>query len=148
MSLKRSGFTRRLYVPPPVAPLTPPQSWNRARTDSLVAVPKMQLLRSESYRRWVSILPCCACGIEGWTQVAHGNQAKYGHGRSIKSGDQFVFPMCGPRPGHMGCHAMHDLRMDGLSKAERDALEDEYIERTLRLAREVGRPEIVELEEA
>lgn len=109
------------------------------------AAPKLVRLRSLSYRMWIATLPCIVCKIEGWTQCAHSNQAKHGKGKSMKAGDQFTWPACGTRPGHMGCHAAHDLCLE-MTKAERDALEDDYIEQTQSTAREAGRYEIKALE--
>jgi hypothetical protein len=100
-------------------------------------------MRSEKYRRWVSTLACMGCGIEGQTQVAHSNQAKHGKGMSIKASDLFTFPLCAPHWGRPGCHFEHDMAI-GMSKATRDALEDEYIARTHDLARQAGRPEMKE----
>jgi len=91
--------------------------------------PKFRYWRSKSYLRWVASLPCVACGIEGYSQAAHSNQAKHGKGKSVKASDEFTFPLCAPHGGHMGCHQMHDLAI-GWTKAERDETEDRYIART------------------
>lgn len=133
-------FKRRLYVPPPVAPLVPPQSWNQARTDSLVAVPKMQLLRSESYRRFVASFPCFWCDVAGFSQCAHDN---YDKGMAMKVCDTRSFPLCGPRFGLVGCHQQFDLCI-GITRDERRALGAEWVKRMQRLAREAGRPEVME----
>lgn len=98
---------------------------------------KTEYVRSEAYRRYVASRACFACGIEGWSQAAHPNQAKYGKGRGIKSGDQHCFPLCAPHFGLIGCHAMHDLCV-GIDRHERDAKEDEYVERMKRLAARDG----------
>lgn len=98
---------------------------------------KTEYVRSEAYRRYVASHACFACGVEGWSQAAHPNQSKYGKGRSIKAGDQYCFPLCGPHHGMLGCHQMHDLCMDS-SRSERDALEDRYIARMQMLARADG----------
>ena len=106
--------------------------------------PKLHLLRSRPYRFWIATLPCFACGIEGWSQAAHPNQAKYGKGGAMKAGDQYCFPLCTIRPGHMGCHYMHDQCI-GMTKEERDAKEDEYVSRAQALALKAGRREIAQL---
>lgn len=148
--MKRSGFARRIYVPPPAAPLRPITDCRGVlsmSSDVAVVVPKLFLLRSEPYRRWVASLPCIVCRIEGFSQCCHSNQAKHGKGKGRKAGDQFTWPACGARPGHMGHHTEHDLCIN-MTKDERDALEDDYIDQTQRMAREAGRVEILQLEAA
>jgi hypothetical protein len=103
-------------------------------------MPKFAYLRSESYRQFVASHACFGCGIEGWSQAAHPNGAKYGKGKSIKAGDQFCFPLCSTRPGHIGCHVMHDLLLD-TDRAEAEAAEAGYIVRMQALARQAGRKE-------
>jgi hypothetical protein len=127
-----------------------PSSMPRARATMVltlalppVAAPKLDLLRSEPYRRFVASHACFACDIEGLSQAAHPNQAKYGKGGHIKAGDQFCFPLCSQRPGHMGCHYAHDNCVD-VSKDERDLIEDGYVIRMERIARAASRPEFRE----
>ncbi len=60
--------------------------------------------RSEKYRRLVASLPCSYCGIEGFSQCAHGPTL----GRGIKGDDFMTFPLCCDRPGKLGCHTMFD----------------------------------------
>lgn len=95
------------------------------------ARPKTVYVRSEAYRRFCASLPCFACGIEGQSNACHPNSSRYGKGRSIKAGDQYVFPLC------IMHHAMHDTCFE-MTKAERDALEDEYVSRMQALALEAG----------
>ena len=78
----------------------------------LVAVPKPVVLRSEAYRRWVATQPCISCGIEGFSQCAHSNLAEHGKGKSMKACDSATFALCGPRPGHQGCHTLFDSGLD------------------------------------
>lgn len=101
------------------------------------ARPKFEYVRSERYKRYVSGLACLSCRIDGFTQVAHPNQAKYGKGRGVKSGDQFAFPLCGPRPGHMGCHTMHDLLID-TTREEADEAEDRWVSEMHNVAERSG----------
>ena len=103
--------------------------------------PKFPYWRSTEYRKWVATLPCIACGVEGFTQVAHSNQAKHGTGRSIKASDEYTFPLCCPRVFSLGCHVEHDACLD-MSKDERDALEDEYIAKTWARAEAEGWHEV------
>ena len=87
-------------------------------------------------------MPCLGCGIEGWSNACHPNQAKYGKGKSIKAGDLYCFPLCAPHFGRPVCHFEHDQCID-MSKAERDAEEDDYIRRTQALAVAAGRREFM-----
>lgn len=91
--------------------------------------PKFRYWTCKPYRMWVASRPCIACGIEGYSQCAHSNQAKHGKGRGIKASDEFTFPLCGSRWGQPGCHMRHDL-CDGMTHEERDELEDRYIAQT------------------
>lgn len=99
--------------------------------------PKATRVRSESYRRWVATLPCIACGIEGWTQVAHAN---YGKGMSMKVCDLLTFPACGPHWGMPGCHWQIDNTFQ-MTKEDRRELEARYVEATQAAAVEAGRAE-------
>lgn len=62
---------------------------------------KADVVRSEPYRRYISALPCFMCRIEGFSQVAHGDEGK---GAGLKSSDTTCYPLCAPRPGEQGCH--------------------------------------------
>lgn len=70
-----------------------------------VPVPKAAPVRSETYRRLVASLPCLLCGVEGFSQHAHGNAGK---GMALKTCDLFAFPLCADRPGQRGCHSQLD----------------------------------------
>lgn len=87
--------------------------------------PKVKAWRSEKYRRYVASQPCAACGIFGYSQCAHANK---GRGLGQKSPDSECFPLCSVRPGHMGCHQMHDLLLD-ITLDQRRRLETLYVER-------------------
>ena len=99
--------------------------------------PKFRYWRSKPYRMWVASLPCCACGIEGWGQCAHSNQAKHGKGGGVKASDEFSFCLCSTRPGHQGCHTVHDTLVD-MTHEQRSAIEDDYIARTQAMAAREG----------
>ena len=101
-------------------------------------IPKTKPIRSRSYRMWVASLPCINCGISGYSQCAHAN----GGGMGTKDCDLRTFPLCATRPGDMGCHMRFDLCVE-MSKAARRELTERYVERTQKLAREVGRGELV-----
>ncbi len=92
----------------------------------VVAVPKANPLRSESYRRLVAALPCAHCGRPGPSQCAHTDLNK---GLAIKACDLQTFPACADRPGEVGCHTL--LGATGTyTRDERRALEKTYAERT------------------
>lgn len=101
--------------------------------------PKPTRYVNESYRKFVASFPCFGCQIEGWSQCAHAN----GGGMGTKRSDLDTFPLCSTRPGHMGCHQMHDLCID-MTKATRRELEEKYVARMQSIAREHGRPEFKE----
>ena len=101
--------------------------------------PKPRRFQSESYRRFVASHACFGCGIEGYSQCAHRN----GGGMGTKHSDLETFPLCSNRPGHMGCHMQHDLCID-MTREQRRELEDRYVEKMQRIAREAGRREFKE----
>jgi hypothetical protein len=122
-------FKRKPYVPAPSAPLSPlKRAPNYASASVAVPVPKVPVFRSEPYRRFVSGFACFACGVERHSQCAHSNQSKHGKAGSRKASDVFTWPLCADWVGKIGCHTAHDLCLE-MSKAERDAIEDRYIER-------------------
>lgn len=67
-------------------------------------IPKDAPTRDEAYRRLVAALPCSHCGIQGYSQAAHGPTL----GGAIKSNDTECFPLCCDRPGVKGCHPRFD----------------------------------------
>jgi len=68
-------------------------------------ITKSAPVRSEAYRRAVASLPCCICGVPGFSQAAHGSAGK---GMGIKACDLTLFPACCDRPGVRGCHGQLD----------------------------------------
>lgn len=98
-------------------------------------LPKDKPWRSEAYRRYVASHPCFCCGIAGFSQCAHQN---FGKGLSSKTDDALSFPLCCTRPGHMGCHAMFDLGLNGETRDERRARARSYTERMQGLAANDG----------
>jgi len=101
---------------------------------------KATRVRSESYRRWVASLPCAICGVEGFSQAAHGNEGK---GLALKVCDLQTFPACGPHWGMPGCHWQTDNSFQ-MTRDERRQIEAEAIAKTQAQAREVGRRELKE----
>lgn len=92
-----------------------------------VPVPKAAPVRSETYRRLVASLPCLMCGIEGFSQHAHGNSGK---GMALKTCDLFAFPLCSDRPGQRGCHSQLDQGALFAKEARRE-VEQEWARRTV-----------------
>jgi hypothetical protein len=70
-------------------------------SSAVVAVPKEDPVRCESYRRYVAAMPCWLCGVHGRSQAAHSDEGKGAH---IKAGDDRTFPLCAASPGQPGCH--------------------------------------------
>lgn len=100
-----------------------------------VPLPKAAPVRSEAYRRLVASMPCILCGIEGFTQHAHGNLGK---GMALKTCDLFAFPLCAARPGEQGCHAKLDQGAL-FAKARRREAEMEWARRTVQFLILAGR---------
>ena len=122
-----TGFTRpeRERAPQPLYQLARPCRAAVIETAS-VPVHKPETVRSEPYRRLVASLPCLLCGIEGFTQHAHGNLGK---GLALKTDDRFAFPLCADRPGTRGCHSKLDQGALFSKSARRD-IETEWARRT------------------
>lgn len=101
--MKRTGFARKVYVPPPRAPLKPlsrPVVYGEPMP-FVSPVMKENPLRSEPYRKLVATLPCIMCGAAGISQAAHADMGK---GAGIKTDDRTCFPACSTQPGRVGCH--------------------------------------------
>lgn len=125
--LRRTGFKRpsRERAPQPLYRLARPCSAAVISTTA-VPVPKTEPVRSEEYRRLVASLPCIFCGIEGFSQHAHGNVGK---GMAMKTDDRFGFPLCADRPGVRGCHSQLDQGAL-FAKGPRREIEHEWARRT------------------
>lgn len=137
MTFRRQPYQRASV---PLTPITRRSVVARV-SGGVVAQPKLELFRSESYRRYVAAHPCFGCGIEGCSQAAHPNFDK---GLAMKTDDRLCFPLCGPRPFTMGCHAAHDLAADELTRDERREVEKRWSARMQAKARADGRPEFLE----
>ena len=85
---------------------------------------------SELYRRHVSALDCAECGISGYSQAAHSNQAIWGKSRGKKASDIATFPLCCQRIGELGCHYKHDNYL-GITREEAAERETRYILQTI-----------------
>lgn len=95
-------------------------------TARLIGVPKLATFRYEELRRAVTTLPCMNCGVERFTQAAHGNADK---GMGIKGSDAAIAALCCDRPGVRGCHAMLD-QGGARTKLDRRAFEIEMVAKT------------------
>ncbi len=98
------------------------------------ARPKNAPVRNETYRRAVASLPCCICGVSGYSQAAHGSAGK---GMGIKAFDLTLFPACCDRLSVRGCHSRLDQGAL-LSKAVRHQLEPVWAADTQRRVRAMG----------
>jgi hypothetical protein len=106
-----------------------------ARADSAAQpVAKDTPVRHEGYRRLVALLPCCICGIDGYSQAAH---ASAGKGMGLKASDLELFPACADRPGARGCHSRLD-QSALFTKAARHALEPAWVADTQRKIETMG----------
>lgn len=104
--MKRSGFKRAQVERRPPPPYKIVRKCPQAKIeDEARALAKSTPLRSEPYRRLVASLPCIRCGIAGHSQAAHPNTGK---GAGMKTDDRLCFPLCAPRLGVPGCHALFD----------------------------------------
>ena len=109
-----------------VKPRTPPLRRDDGKARMTVPIPKERPARDEAYRRLVAALPCAHCGIEGYSQAAHGDEGK---GMAIKSSDYTCFPLCGPNYYYNGCHWL--IGTSGrFSREDRRKLEREYAAKT------------------
>lgn len=100
----------------PFKPRAPPAGPARSR-------PRAQRAHRDAWRlpRAVASLPCIACGIQGYSQHAHGNDGK---GLSLKTDDRTGVPLCCARPGEEGCHTKFDQYrlLPGGRDAHREAM--------------------------
>ncbi len=107
--LRRTGFARKPYTPPPAAPLRalerPVNVARISANDAGPSVAKENPLRSEAYRRLVAAMPCAHCRRTDRSQHAHENEAK---GKSVKLDDRRAMPLCADEPGREGCHTKFD----------------------------------------
>jgi hypothetical protein len=111
--LRRTGFKRATFTPPPPAPLRPAtRRATYAGETSGEPVEKDNTIQCEEYRRLVAALPCKHCGIWGYSQAAHPNTGKAVGKKLID--DRECFPLCTvhPSPGGggyvRGCHERFD----------------------------------------
>jgi hypothetical protein len=116
------------------AALVPPSSLGPCSAAPAPAIEKDPALRSEPYRRYVASLPCCICGVPGYSQAAHANTGK---GMGLKACDTTLFPVCADRPGVRGCHSQLDQGAL-FTKPVRRELEPTWAADTQRRAKAAG----------
>ncbi len=126
--MKRTGFASSWVPRPKGERVLTPIRVPAASALIFRPTPKTEYVRDERYRRFVALLPCFACGLAGFSQAAHSNQAGAGKGLSIKASDEFLFPLCADQPGRRGCHTQHDLLI-GMDAVERNRREEAYLVR-------------------
>ena len=79
-------------------------------------------MRSPKRLAEIRKLPCVRCGNPN-SQAAHSNSAKHGKGRSIKSSDLFVIPLC------FKCHAAFD-RFELGNREQSEAMFEKWLVKT------------------
>lgn len=88
--MRRTGFARKVYVPPPPAPLRPAtRRASYAGATVSTPIPKHDYIRSPKLLAAVRQLPCQHTGIVGQTEPAHSNWQD-GKGMAIKADDNRV----------------------------------------------------------
>lgn len=116
--LRRSSFKRQVYVPPPAAPLRPPQRWivTTPVLDLSTPYPKESVIQHQGFMDLVRDMPCAHCGHPPRSDFAHADTGK---GCGIKTDCRRGFPLC------RSCH--HLIGSTGkLGREERRRLELEY----------------------
>lgn len=119
--LRRTGFTRKVYTPPPPAPLRPVERRSTyAGAVTLQLVPKEEPRQHHGYMNLVRAMACMHCGKPPRSDFAHADQGK---GIGIKTDCRRGFPLC------RACH--HLIGSTGqLGREERRRIEAEYASRT------------------
>lgn len=137
--MKRTGFARKTYTPPPAAPLralTRPVNYGVA-DDRANCRPKERPVVSEAYRDLVRAMPCMHCGRPPRSQFCHADQSK---GMGMKTDDRRGWPGCGPdlATGQPGCHWL--IGTSGrIPKEQRRELEALYGAQTRTVIIEAGK---------
>lgn len=97
-----------------IKPRAPALARSDGKARLVVPIPKLEPVRDEDYRRWVATLPCIRCGLEGYSQAAHGPSL----GRGLKACDRSCVPLCADAGARQGCHSKVDQYI-AYSRAER-----------------------------
>lgn len=90
--LRRTGFARKTYTPPPPAPLrrVTCNATYATTSSEVVVVPKRVYVRSLELLAAVRTLPCQITGRTGGTEPAHSNWSVHGKAGRIKADDNRV----------------------------------------------------------
>ncbi len=90
--LRRTGFARKTYTPPPPAPLrrVTCNATYATTSSEVVVVPKRVYVRSLELLAAVRTLPCQVSGRTGGTEPAHSNWSVHGKAGRIKADDNRV----------------------------------------------------------
>ena len=102
--------------PKPRPKVKPPKQMrkvNRARK----AADDLRVYGSKARQKWVSLQPCAACGVWGYSQGAHMEGPE---GLGLKKGFKTIAPLCTVRPDHRdknatmwpGCHHLFDEKQE------------------------------------
>lgn len=85
--LRRTGFARKTYTPPPPAPLrrVTCNATYATTSSEVVVVPKRVYVRSLELLAAVRTLPCQITGRTGGTEPAHSNWSVHGKAGRIKA---------------------------------------------------------------
>jgi len=89
-------------------------------------IPKFKYFRSKQHLKNVASLPCQHCGLEGSTQAAHSNWAKYGNkGKGVKASDEYTAALCVNHHYEIdqGSKLTKEERIDMWEKAHRKTIE-------------------------
>lgn len=122
--LRRTGFKRPAYAPPPTPPVTRGRGGVISQIDvAAITIQKENVVTSLVYQALVRKLTCARCGIVGFSQFCHSDEGK---GIGIKTDDRRGWPGCGPHlEGSQtvnGCHWFVGTS-GSLKQAERRELE-------------------------
>ncbi len=115
--LRRTGFTRKVYVSPSAAPARPlVRRPSYACSDVVVAAPKENVIQHAGYMNLVRAMPCDRCGRPPRSDFAHADQGK---GQGIKTDCRRGFPLC--RDCHHLVGSTGQLGRDGRRQYEIEA---------------------------
>ncbi len=90
----------------PIARSAPPKRGGHIKRKPRPASETLRIYGPKERVEFVKSLPCCACGVEGFSENAHvGNE---GAGTGCKANADQIAPLCGSRFGIRGCHQILD----------------------------------------
>lgn len=102
--------------PKPISMPKPPKGL-RQKNAQRAAGEFRRTLHSRARQKFVSMQPCSACGVWGYSQNAHVEGIE---GAGMKGHYTTVTSLCGPRPDgtgiYIGCHRLHDTKFEEFRK--------------------------------